>query len=476
MKRRLFALVLLLPLVFSACGDGVVKKEASTAATTTPIGVEYGKSDTFVQLEKPLVAYVTYPVIGYAAVDTQIKGWVQAQYEDASKAIDLQNAGNPAPPVKGEMNVQYNDYLLLKRYVGIELIGRITSNYVEHAKHFIKTYNVDLANGLVLKNSDILDMNRPDALLKMLKEKILAEFPAEAPAVEKMDARWLERLVLNHTGVDVLLPRGAFIAQDLGDQRFTLPYAELDSLLLLPELLAPQSETTLPRETAAPSISAPTAPTPAGGVIRKDLDPSKPMLALTFDDGPSGSITPKILDLLKANGARATFCVVGNRVAEHAAITRRMVAEGNEITGHSWDHTSLPKLKDERIAKQLKDTNDAIYAATGVIPAFYRPPYGAVNKAVKEVSAEQNLALLLWSVDTEDWKSRNADKVEKATMDGAKDGAIILYHDLYESTYQAVSRAIPKLVAQGYQLVTVSELFYYSGQAIEVGKSYHGNY
>jgi peptidoglycan/xylan/chitin deacetylase (PgdA/CDA1 family) len=209
-------------------------------------------------------------------------------------------------------------------------------------------------------------------------------------------------------------------------------------------------------------------PTPSERMV----DPDKPMVALTFDDGPSTS-TPKILDLLEKYDARATFCVVGNRVARYQKTVKRACEMGCQVIGHSWDHKSLAKLSETRIKRQLQDTNDAIFKATGVQPTMYRPPYGNMSDRLRTVSRQLGLSMILWSVDTEDWRTRSAERTYEAILDSVQDGSIILCHDLYASTVQAMERVIPELQSRGYQLVTVSELLDASGRAVTAGGAYY---
>ena len=196
------------------------------------------------------------------------------------------------------------------------------------------------------------------------------------------------------------------------------------------------------------------------------------MVALTFDDGPS-KYTSQILSILEKYGARATFCVVGNLVNARKETVKRASDLGCEIIGHSWDHRDLTKLTAEEVKKELRDTSAVIESVTGVSPRLYRPPYGAVNNTLKSISAELGYALINWSVDPLDWQSRNADKVYNAIMADTGNRAIVLSHDLYGSTADAMERVIPELISRGYQLVTMSELMYYSGKTFEPGVVYH---
>ena len=185
----------------------------------------------------------------------------------------------------------------------------------------------------------------------------------------------------------------------------------------------------------------------------------KKYIALTFDDGPS-IYTTSILAILRAYGVKATFCVIGNRVGVNQSIVEQAAWQGCEVVGHSWDHSDLTKMTDLSVKSQLGRTNEIIESLTGVPCKLFRPPYGSTNKMVKEIAAQMDMSVLLWSVDTEDWKDRDADRIYSHIMANAKDGAIILCHDIYKATRDAVRRAVPDLIDKGYELVTVSELIW----------------
>jgi peptidoglycan/xylan/chitin deacetylase (PgdA/CDA1 family) len=195
------------------------------------------------------------------------------------------------------------------------------------------------------------------------------------------------------------------------------------------------------------------------------------MIALTFDDGPS-KVTPRILELLEQYGGRATFCVLGARVNGYADIIRQASAQGSQIIGHSWDHKQLTRLSADEIRVEISATNRAIYNVTGIMPTMYRPPYGSVNSTVSEISQEIGMAIINWSVDPADWKTRKANAIYNTIMSRANDGSIILCHDLYGATADAMERVIPELTAKGYQLVTLSELFSFSEGPLEAGAVY----
>jgi len=205
--------------------------------------------------------------------------------------------------------------------------------------------------------------------------------------------------------------------------------------------------------------------------VIRTIDPERPMVALTFDDGPSEFTLP-ILDVLEQYGAVATFYVAGSRVANNSDIVLHAFNNGNEIASHAWSHRMLTRLSEGNIRTELENTNNAVEAVTGVPPSNMRPPYGSINGRVRKVTAEMGLPIIHWSLDPADWRTRNADTTYNRVMDTIKDRDIVLLHDLSAPTAEAVRRIVPELINRGYQLVTVSELFEYSGVTPEPGVLY----
>lgn len=202
--------------------------------------------------------------------------------------------------------------------------------------------------------------------------------------------------------------------------------------------------------------------------IRKDLDPEKPMVALTFDDGPYDRVTNRIVKVLAKHDSRATFFVVGNRVERYADTMKNAYNKGNQIATHTFDHGDLSKMKKKQIRRELKRAFRVMKKINGENPTMLRPPYGNVNDKMRQTI---RIPMIYWNVDTEDWASRNKDKI-LSRCKSIKDGDIVLMHDLYPSTAAAVEKLVPKLRKKGFQLVTVEELFYYKGIDAKGGKVY----
>ena len=205
-------------------------------------------------------------------------------------------------------------------------------------------------------------------------------------------------------------------------------------------------------------------------IKRRTLDPNLPTIALTFDDGPHRVNTNRLLDILSENNAKATFFVLGSRAIYEPDILMRMVNEGHQIGNHTYSHKSLSTLTINEIDQEVSKTNDFVKSVTGKDVELIRPPYGAVNQTVISNTDEP---LILWSIDTLDWKSKNKDKIREEVLTKVKDGDIILMHDIYKSTIDACETIIPELIEQGYQLVTVDELFELKGIDLNANNKYY---
>ncbi len=198
---------------------------------------------------------------------------------------------------------------------------------------------------------------------------------------------------------------------------------------------------------------------------------SRPYIALTFDDGPDIKNTSRILDILDKYAARGTFFVLGNRIDSRTSpLLSRMIASESEIGSHSWDHPILSNLTSDAVSNQFERTDDKVYSATGSYPTLIRPPYGAVSK---QVLSAVSRPIVLWSVDPKDWESRDAKMIVDAVLSTVESGDIVLLHDIYPSTADALEEILQVLSARDYQFVTVSQLLALRGDTVEAGKKYY---
>lgn len=206
------------------------------------------------------------------------------------------------------------------------------------------------------------------------------------------------------------------------------------------------------RESAVPAIS----PEPTAYV------------ALTFDDSPNGETTQRLLDGLKERGAHATFFVIGQQIDGQEAILRRMADEGHQVGNHTWTHRRLDTSGAVGL-HELERTEETLHSVLGGETHWIRPPWGFASV---ETLREAEAPLIYWTLDTEDWRVLNADKIAQCIIDHVQSGDIVLLHDSYETSVDATLAAIDVLSARGYAFVTVEELFARMGVAPETGCLY----
>jgi len=196
--------------------------------------------------------------------------------------------------------------------------------------------------------------------------------------------------------------------------------------------------------------------------LRKlQIDPTLPMVAITFDDGPAAS-TSLILDILEEYDAAATFFVIGQQIERHSEVILRAHNMGSEIANHSWSHRGFNNISVDEIWAQLSDTNAAVEAVTGVAPTSMRAPFGRVTSNVRDVSAKLGLPIVHWSVDPSDYRDRYPEEIYYDIVRVVQDRDIILLHDIHRRSADATRLLVPSLLEMGFQLVTVSELMYFS--------------
>ena len=200
------------------------------------------------------------------------------------------------------------------------------------------------------------------------------------------------------------------------------------------------------------------------------VNSKKPMVALTFDDGPNGTVTPKILDVLEKYGVVATFFDLGSCMQNYPKVSQRAERIGCEVESHTYAHSNLATLSVKQLQSDMSKAEKVYKKTLGHNPKLVRPPYGSVNARVKSTI---NYPLINWDIDTLDWKSRNKNSIMKEIRKFKDyDGRVILMHGIYTSTLDAVKILIPELQKKGYQFVTVSDMAKYKGVKLKAGKLY----
>jgi peptidoglycan-N-acetylglucosamine deacetylase len=184
-----------------------------------------------------------------------------------------------------------------------------------------------------------------------------------------------------------------------------------------------------------------------------------PRIALTFDDGPDPRRTPALLDALRELGAPATFFVVGKQVDAHPELAARIAREGHELGNHTYNHPYLPLARSKTVARELAAADVAIEQATGTRPTLARPPYGGRSPRNVRVFEREGKRLVLWDVNSFDWKQPSAAAIAARVLAHVRPGSIVLLHEAREggeTTVEAVRLLVPALRARGYEMSTVS--------------------
>jgi len=188
----------------------------------------------------------------------------------------------------------------------------------------------------------------------------------------------------------------------------------------------------------------------------RNINPEKPMIAITFDDGPHPTYGPLIIETLKKHNAVATFFEVGYMLKNYSQVSLSAKEIGCEIGSHTYNHINLKKAKKEDRISELNKLNELYYSIFNEYPKILRPPYGAYDPELTNITDQ---AIILWSIDTNDWRYRNKKKIIKHIKDqGNLDGQVILMHSTYQSTADAVAELVPWLIEEGYELVNITEL------------------
>lgn len=343
---------------------------------------------------------ITYPITNIKKLDKVINDYIDENKKDIEK-VD-------------ELNIDYTFDIISNRYINISLESFKRLN--DKNSFDIKTYIFDLKKNKFLTIDNLVSKNSIDTIDKIINKKTKLKTNYDNVTFDE------DNLYFYFNGID-------------GIKTVSVPTSDTEFLIDLNFQKEIQHEYNTNQK-------------------KQIIDPSKPVVALTFDDGPS-KYTDDILDILKENYINATFFVIGNKVKYYSNTLNKSIANGNEIGNHTYNHKSLSNLKLDDILSQINKTQDIIYEISGYTPLYLRPSYGNTSHLLKEKTP---LEIVLWTVDPEDWKYKNSKMIAKKVLDKTKDGSIILLHDTKKRTRDALKIIIPQLKSKGYQFVTISEL------------------
>ena len=416
---------------------------------------EYGEEAGYIQLEDDMVVRIVYPEGEIIALNNAIEEWVNeivTYYQEES--VGSSKDGDAA-----ELTAEYDSYVVNDEIVSVKMTGFYDRPYLAHPVDIIATFHANIQTGELITLEDVLLTDGS----RILQEKVVMD---ASISEENVDEEILSLWTLKNEGLEIILERGDYLPMSEGTVTLLYSYDEIKDIFAFQKDLNIENIEENPEDHIV--LSEKTIENPAVS----EVDGQSPMIALTFDDGPSKH-TARLLDIFAAHGGKGTFFVVGNVLDSRKEELQRIVGEGHEIAGHSWNHRQLSKLGVEELTDQLMSTRAKIYEITGKDTTLLRPPYGSYNDQVKAVCQNLGIYMANWSVDTLDWKYKDANRIYNLIMDEVKDGDIILCHDLHGTTVDAMERVIPDLIEKGYQLVTVTELLSQSGKEISAGNVYN---
>ncbi len=264
-----------------------------------------------------------------------------------------------------------------------------------------------------------------------------------------------QHFMFKKSGLEILFPPYQIGPWSDGEIKITIPYQELNPFLK--EQYKGKTKETK-EEILIPQIRD----------LTKYKD--KKLIAFTFDDGPNTSTTNLLLDSLDQYDARVTFFVLGNRIDSNQEVLKKAFLQGNQIGSHTYNHKNLFVLKQEDILKEINDTNEKIKEVIGEYPTLIRPPYGNTNQKIKQLS---NLYTILWDIGTLDWKYKNAEKICEEIIKNAYDGAIVLLHDIYESSVRGALMTMEQLSKEGYAFVNIEEMAALKNKDLNYEETYY---
>lgn len=454
----IIALMTLIIITVSVTGQFNFQKPAASATTNKPSDNSsmLNEKDSEVPEIKILTESSNDNLIPYAIVYpktpfSQVNEQIQTYIEDAKQNYITQlNDKNQASKIKtaGDLIITTEIYDFKDQYYSIVLKKQQSLNRVSYRESF-KTFVFHKKTGEIIQshalfNNNIIHLNLMaeclrSELIKYYGDQVLYEKLAEAtsPSWDRFD-----RFALNNDSIMFYFNQGELADEKAGSATINMPISYLNPILASAFQNNEKSEKTI--------------------VTTKE---NRKKVALTFDDGPHPQVTPQILNTLEKYGAKATFFMVGEQVKKNKDIAQEVLNRGHEIGNHTYNHPLLTKQSTSQVAWQVDHTSQIIHDVTGVYPTVFRPPYGASNQQINDLV---DMPVVLWTIDTYDWKYQNPNKLLPMIQAKLCDGAIILMHDIHQSTADGLDSVLAYLQKQGYECVTVSELLaYQNGQLNE---------
>lgn len=414
-----------------------------------------GRIESIHLQEESYVGAVYYPVFDMENIDRTIINTIDKIMSEF--ILIHQNENINAPAI---LNVDYNSYQINDRFVSV---------YFETTYHSPMFANVVLIPQTMLldvENDDVLDSSEffKDGYLDRLSSLSMKALADDEPFEEGLDPipDNYKNIVFKKDGIVIVFEKYQILPGYKGQKEYFIEYSKLNDFLKYdtqgkiieekpPVVVEPKPEEAVVEP--APIVE----------------NTNKQYVAFTFDDGPYPEVTDRIVSAFEKVQGHATFFVVGNRVGQYGQSVVNAYQKGNQIGNHSFNHPSLAKLGEVELAQQINSTNEVVQSIIGESPQILRPTFGEVSDLMLN---QVTMPMINWDVDSLDWKSRNTQTIVDTVMQNIKPNSIVLMHDLYPTTAEAVEILIEKLSALNYEFVTINQLAQLNGQTLNAGQVY----
>ena len=384
---------------------------------------------------------IQYPQTNDEAFNSMIKEYITSSKKNYIDEMRLKKKAKKDKALSSELNIHFDTYQYDDVYYSFVLTERMSTNNTA-TKTALKTffYNIETAEILDIRTLLGEDTKSLETFSSHVRELLKSNKELKNLSEEQVDlateARWIlfDKFAINKDNLTIYFDEGTIAPVEQGTISVDVSMSFLNPLLAA-EFQMQMVEVDAPIEGAENS--------------------DKKRVALTFDDGPHPKVTRQILDTLERYNAKATFFMLGNRVQYYPEIALEVLSRGHEVGNHTWSHPVLPKLTEAQIMNEFTTTENAITAAIGQGSTVFRPPYGSTTDAINAIIPHD---VAIWSIDTLDWKHRDANKLVQNVKNQMHNNAIILMHDIHQSTADGLSGVLDYLATEGYEFVTVSEI------------------
>ncbi|MGG3914273.1 polysaccharide deacetylase family protein [Rossellomorea vietnamensis] len=402
---------------------------------SSPLGIDFKTESTD---KDTYTMTIKAPVIEDSHINKPLKDWIKKEKKDFLKRVQ-ENKKELGEGYRAHLIIQadsrkstHDTYTIM--FHSYQLVNDV------RGKEQVKTFTLDVSEKKFVKLPDIMTTN--GEMIQVIRTRLQGQPNVKMQEALKDPASW--NWTLNGKALTLYFND----IEEAGPTRVEVPIHSI--LPYLDDKIAESLE-----------------------VAKASIGVGEKYVALTFDDGPDPHVTPRILNVLNEHDVPATFFMLGSQAEKYPAVAKSVAEAGHEIGNHTDHHKDLTKIGREQMVQEILASRQKIIGATEEIPVILRPPYGAINRDVETIANDNGTSLVLWSVDSLDWKNKNAAAINSVVEKEIAPGAIILLHDVHSTTADALPTLLTTLEKEGYRFLTVSQL--QSKLAAETASPFYGN-